>query len=125
MRAESRKIAHDIIVTAGDISQPYPILGEVKYDTLGSINLGSAFNDLLFRSPFAVAASGRTPDLSPDLMPELMNERLKQVAKEKYGSRVDAVINATYQARSDGETFGSGIAVEVVETPLHRVSLAE
>ena len=41
-----------------------------------------------------------------------MNERLKQVAKQKYGSRVDAIINATYQARSDGEAFGSGIAVE-------------
>ena len=61
----------------------------------------------LFRSPLSVAAAGATPDLSR----EGMNNQLRQTARKKYGNRVDAIVNVTYDTRPDGNTFGSGLAV--------------
>ena len=40
-----------------------------------------------------------------------MNNQLRQAARKKYGNRVDAIVNVTYDTRPDGNTFGSGLAV--------------
>jgi hypothetical protein len=100
-----------IIVTAGAISQPYEVLGEVNVNTRGMINLGSVLNDALFRSPLAVAAGGRTPVAHT----EQMNKILKEKAREQYGHKVDAIINTTYKTDHDGDVFASGLAVHFVE----------
>lgn len=101
----------DIVVTAGPISQPYEVLGEVHVNTRGMINFGSALNDALFRSPLAVAAGGRTPVAHT----EQMNKFLKEKAREQYGNKVDAIINTTYNTDHDGDVFASGLAVHFVE----------
>jgi hypothetical protein len=75
------------------------------------INFGSALNDALFRSPLAVAIGGRTPVAHT----EQMNEFLKEKAQERYGNKVDAIINATYNTDHDGDVFASGLAVHFVE----------
>jgi hypothetical protein len=106
-RSTIAKSPETIIVTAGPISQPYKVLGEVNVNTRGMINLGSALNDALFRSPLAVAAGGRTPVAHT----EQMNKFLKEKAREQYGHKVDAIINATYKTDHDGDVFASGLAV--------------
>lgn len=63
----------DVVVTAGPISQPYKVLGEVYVDTRGMLNFGSALNDALFRSPLAVAAGGRTPVAYTEQMNKFLN----------------------------------------------------
>ena len=102
-----------ILVTTGSVSQPHRILGEVKYSTVGSINFESSLKDALFRSPLSVAAAGATPKLSRNNM----NIRLRQQALQQYGNNVDAIINTTYETLPDGDAFGSGIAVQFVESP--------
>jgi len=101
----------EVIVTGGPLSQPYEALGEVHVDTRGMLNFGSALNDALFRSPLAVAVGGRTPVAHT----EQMNKFLKEKAREQYGSKVDAVINVTYQTDHDGDVYASGLAVHFTE----------
>lgn len=105
------KAPDTILVTAGPLSQSYEVLGEVHVNTRGMINLGSALNDALFRSPLAVAAGGRTPVAHT----EQMNKFLKEKAREQYGGKVDAIINTTYNTDHDGDVFASGLAVHFVE----------
>lgn len=110
-RSTIAKSPGTIIVTAGSISQPYEVLGEVHVNTRGMINFGSTLNDALFRSPLAVAAGGRTPVAHT----EQMNKFLKEKAREQYGHKVDAIINTAYKTDHDGDVFASGLAVHFVE----------
>lgn len=110
-RSTIAKSPGTIIVTAGPISQSYEVLGEVHVNTRGMINFGSTLNDALFRSPLAVAAGGRTPVAHA----EQMNKFLKEKAREQYGHKVDAIINAQYNTDHDGDVFASGLAVYFVE----------
>jgi hypothetical protein len=75
------------------------------------INFGSTLNDALFHSPLAVAAGGRTSVAHA----EQMNKFLKEKARQQYGHKVDAIINAQYNTDQDGDVFASDLAVHFVE----------
>jgi len=74
-----------ILVTTGTLGRPYEVLGEVTYNTRGSINVESMLTDSLFRSPLSIAAQGKTALLSR----ARMQDRLRQVARQTYGNEVD------------------------------------
>ena len=80
-------------------------------NTTGMINLGAALNDAMFRSPIERAVGGRTPTAHI----ETMNRFLREQAWRQYGSKVDAVINVTYQTEHDGDVYASGLAVQFLE----------
>jgi len=98
-----------VIVTAGDISQPYEILGDVQVDTTEESDFGAATRDVLVRGA-----------LLATIRPELKGERaemlraLRDAAIARYGARVDAVINANVFDQ-DRDVFARGTAVHFVE----------
>jgi hypothetical protein len=99
----------DIVVTTGGLSQPYTTLGPVHADTIGTINVGSALNDALFRGQVATHVQA-----SPKATVPQMNERLKQAARNQWGRSVDAIINVAYQTDPDGDLYADGLAVQFV-----------
>lgn len=112
-QAEERRKRRGIIVTAGPLTQPYEVLGEVHADTTDLFLTTSFLRDSLFRSPFSVAVQGASPKLSYSQM----DERLRNKAVELYGTRVDAVINVTYRTDPDGHVFADGLAVRFTPQP--------
>lgn len=110
-RAEHNK-PPDVLVTAGDLSQRYEILGDIRVDTTDRGNAGPALRDALLKG--AVLAT-----LRPELKGEQseMLDALRDAAIARYGSRVDAVINANVFAE-DRDVFARGVAVHFVEPSL-------
>ena len=110
----------EVIVTTGSLSQQYQVLGTVEADTTDIGLSTSALYDVLFRPKIARAIQGSSPKLSTPQM----DERLRSAARQKYGSKADAVINVTYRTNYDGDVFASGLAVHFVE-PAPQASILE
>lgn len=90
------------LLIAGPISQPYRALGEVQISTADGMNLSRMLT---------LAASGTIPQARHGWISQMLREE----ARKRYGGKVDAVINVTYQTRPDGEVFATGLAVHLVE----------
>lgn len=98
-----------VIVTAGDLSRPYDILGEVQIDTTEESSGGAVFKDAFLRG--AIAADIR-PTLKGDTAE--MYEALRSVALAQHGAKVDAIINVNV-SEVDHDVFVRGVAVHFVE----------
>jgi len=101
--------AQRIVVTAGDLSVAYEILGEVAVDTTGYqvLRLG----DLLFRSDLERALNPRPEASQEELFGQLKLEAARRWPDEEGKSGADAVINATYYVDARGEAYARGVAV--------------
>jgi hypothetical protein len=98
-----------VLVTAGDLSRPYEILGEIRIDTTeesGGVAL----------SALAVSRSGIFVAFRPELKgkPSERLNALRDAAIARHGARVDAVVNATV-FHEDAEGFARGVAVHFTE----------
>ena len=99
----------EVVITAGDLSQPYEILGDVQVDTTDESNFGAAAKDVFARGA-----------LLATIKPELKGEHaemlyaLRAAAIAKYGAKVDAVIN-TDVFTEDRDVYARGTAVHFVE----------
>ena len=85
-----------ILDTTGSLGRPYDVLGEITYKT----NVESMVTAIQANMP---------------LLRERMQFRLREVARQTYGNEVDAVVNMTSDVDSDGNAYGSGLAVRFVE----------
>ena len=72
--AQLKTPTKDILVTSGDFTKPYDILGEVECTLTGQ--------------DATVAVAGGPPEATKDI-----KDLLRKVAFTKYGERVDAIIN--------------------------------
>lgn len=99
----------DVVVTAGDLSRPYEILGDVQVDTTEKDNSGAVATDALLRGPLL---STIRPTMKGDTS-EMLGA-LRDVAIARFGARVDAVINATVFTQGR-DYFARGVAVHFVE----------
>jgi len=109
----AERAAHDVpptvIVTQGDISRPYEVLGEVQIDTTGESTSGAVAKDVLLNGALFAAIR---PEPKGDSA--AMLEQLKTAALAKYGAHVDAVINANV-SEVGRDVFVRGLAVHFVD----------
>ena len=113
----------DVTVTAGDLSEPYEILGEIRVDTTEQDGGGVELSAL------AVSRGGVFVAFRPELKgkPSEMLNALRDAAIARYGARVDAVVNATV-FHEDAEGFARGVAVHFTKRapePLRQRSITE
>lgn len=95
-------------MTAGQLSQPYKVLGSVHADTVGLVNVGSVVSDALFRGRLAANIQA-----TPKASPPRINEMLQARAIKQFGfGEVDAIINVTYRTDPNGDVYADGIAVQ-------------
>lgn len=96
-----------VLVTAGDLSRPYEILGEVSLDTTGERS--NVMSDVVLHG--AILATVRP---TPKGDAAAMLENLRAAALAKYGAKVDAVINVTTDTVGR-EVYARGVAVHFVD----------
>jgi hypothetical protein len=96
-----------VLVTAGDLSRPYEILGEVSLDTTGERS--NVMSDVVLHG--AILATLRP---TPKGDAAVMLDDLRAAALAKYGAKVDAVINAKTETIGR-EVYARGVAVHFVD----------
>lgn len=95
----------DVLITAGDLSRPYEILGEVTLDTTAEPS--NVMSDVVLHG--AILAAVRP---TPKGDAAAMLEGLGPAALAKYGAKADAVINARTETIGR-EVYARGIAVHL------------
>jgi hypothetical protein len=103
-------MAERIIVSTGDLRQPYELIGNVDFGKLGfdRTDAGAiAFKGLVW------AWVQRTFSKAP---PAEINMLLRKRALYQYGTRVDALINVNYQSDPANNVFATAVAVHFIGT---------
>lgn len=101
--------SRELVMTTGDVSVPYSILGSVRVQEKGREAARPS------RPIFSFRSSG-LPALEPEH--QHVVELLRDQALVQYGDQVDALINVSYRgdARS-GDVSAEGLAVKFIDRP--------
>lgn len=106
----AQNVPPEVVVTAGDLSRPYDILGEVRVDTTEEGSAGIGIGAL------GVSRGGIFVAFRPELKgkPSELLTALRDAAIGHFGVRVDAVVNAHVFAE-DSDLFARGVAVHFLD----------
>lgn len=99
------KKAQTVVVSAGEISQPYTILGRIDVSAEG------ADYTVAYYWQYSGVGFGNVTRYEHKENPVGMNEMLKFKALETYGDQVDAIINVHYETMPRNDVFAGGVAV--------------